>query len=265
MKLHHKYRLITKWSIHFLTGLGIVLAFFTLPPFVSAPIAIVGAVASWFAAKLIYNYPYCFVHSGIDLLVENNSRIGFCWSKIKLRDKMYPELDILYETRRVAKLAYRILRSWNFNSYTDEEENIIVSFVDEGRAKYSVFIYPGERQPLKSDIETSALAELDPNSEVELIHEIKPFLHNSADYSERPEMLKFIDSLQDEACLLLNTCYVKENIPVPYAKRRLRLNNFKFFKRQELAPAMIEYHQKWEDPNESITAIVQRVSKIKLQ
>jgi hypothetical protein len=170
----------------------------------------------------------------------------------------------LYETREAAKTAYQILRSWNFGAFIDSESDIVASFIYEGGSKYSIVLYPGERQRVKDYIRSSTLAELEPNSEVDIVVEMKPYMVNCADYLDRPEMLAFIESLKGDDVLLLNTFYLKDDEPLPYARRGLQLKNIKFLKRENLSSGTLEYHLRWEDPNKTCPDTVERVKKIRV-
>lgn len=264
MKLNWKYRSYIKWLMFLVIVVPVVLAFFTLPLMISVPFAIFCALASWLAPKLIFRYPQIFIHSGIPLVDELNKRIAFIWCKAPFNGQLRSELGILYETREAAKTAYQILRSWNFGAFIDSESNIVVSFVYEGSSKYSIVLYPGERQKVKDYIRSSTLAELEPSSEVDIVAEMKPYMVNCADYTDRPEMLEFIESLKGNDVLLLNTFYLKDNEPIAYAKRGLQLKHINFLKRENLSSGTLEFHLRWKDPNKECPDTVERVREIKI-
>jgi hypothetical protein len=245
-----------------LTLASIILAFFTLPPYISAPFAIMCVLVSWLANRLVYKYHQILIHAGVDLLEEKNLRLGFLWGKSEMKGKLYPELNILYENERAAKLAYEILRTWNFGSIVDLKGNIEISFIEEKGTKYSIFLYPGERKRLRNIAEILTIKGLPSNSEVESI-EMKPFFHNCADYLNTPDMIEFFNTIRKVGILFLNTAYVKNDRPVEYAKRCIKLTKMNFLERRELTPDKIEYHYKWFDTKTTAPNLVKRVSEIK--
>jgi len=258
-----RYKPLVKWGIRVLTALSIILGFFAFPAAVAVPFAVLCAVAGWLANNILFRHPYILVHAGTDLIMEErNARIGFVWSKRDLRGRFYPELSVLYETRRAAKFAYSVFRSWNNNRYIDEAGNIVVSVVHESGRKYTVFLYPGARAHFKEQVQAGFFERLPADSEPYLASEMKPFYFNSADYSDRPEMMEFFEWVRGQEEMLLNSCYVRQNTPVPYARHPLRIQVPDFHERSELTRDMIEYHKAWDDPNKACPETVARVSEL---
>jgi len=52
--------------------LGIVASLFALPPLIAVPIGVLGVFLAWLVQRIIYLYPYRFLHAGWELLDKNN-------------------------------------------------------------------------------------------------------------------------------------------------------------------------------------------------
>ncbi len=259
ISLPARYRVWMKVAAWVVSVSSVVLAFFTLPIEISAPLAIIGFLfplileRTVFAYRILWLPPMSFVFA---------SRIANCWFLYQTNEGLSPGLGLVFEERREAKETYQVLRSWNYGEYFDSEKNINVTIVRESPTRVSIFIYPGRRLRKQLQIEAEIQESLPSDVEARADLVLKTWIQSSADYADRPDVLEQIDLIAQGRQLLLNTFYVANDRLRQYAKTSLRLGKATVIAREELSDDTLEYHHQWTDPREVCPEALERVKRV---
>lgn len=264
MRIPYAFRPAVRASIWTLAVIGVVTAFITLPVWLSVTFASFTLAAGWFADRAVYRLRFGLFHAGMELLTKQNERLGFLWGWGIYRGHKLPQIAILFDTRKKAALAYATLRTWAFRKYVDRHRDIMVSVVWEGGPRYTAFLYPGKRAALKEQLLRQLRSNLGGDTTPEKGFELVPFLSNSADYSDRPEMLTLMQELRTARTVLVNTAYVRDNRPVAYARRSFH-TSIEVLDRATLSPTRLEHHVAWRNPKDLPEELIQRCRSIDLE
>lgn len=257
-----KYRPVINALLWMISGISIIVAFFTVPVPFAVAIALLSAFMPFVANKVFFKYGIIWVYPGLIDFIQD--RLGFVWFKKSINEQEVYALSILYERKDNAKTVYSILRTWNYNKYKDHSANIVISIIDEGENKYSLFIYPGERKLMEEYIRDYHSESSSSRSVFNIERKIFSWVHNCADYSNRPEMLLAMNTIRNNGEILVNTAYLKDEEVESYAKKCIHVKDVKFLKREELGKKDLEYNQFWEDPLSKSPDLVERLSKVKI-
>ena len=245
IQLPIKFRNFMKWAIRLFALTGIVVGFVSFPPYISGILGIVLAAIVFllerfhFIAQIIHVMP----------LPSNyllSKRLGSTWGVTEYKGKDMIFFGQLFETKKAAREAYQLFKSWNFDKYIDTEGNIVVRIVREDLDRYTILLLPGNRGVDKYWEERS---EDDFGKRVSTsVSTIKYWFITHADYWGRPQMLSIIESLREPGSILLNAFYMKNGEVESAAKRHLVISNIVFRNRQDLRENDIEFHLDWDDP-----------------
>jgi hypothetical protein len=262
ISLDSKYRKITKITLWTLSIGSIIIAFFSIPILFAVIFAVICVSIPLLIERIVFRYNIVWVFPELTTILFN--RLGFTWFYDENNGNKTAGFAIIFERKYEAKHAYAILKSWNYNQYIDKVGNISVTFIDEGDNKFSVFLYPGVRKVREEQLLASIKKDYPRNSEFKIDKKVFIWIQNCGDYSDRPEMLKLFQSIQESDKILLNTAYVVNNEIKSYAKRNFILEKIRFIERKGLSDRDLEKNQDWEDPIKKYPDNADRVSKIKL-
>lgn len=258
--INAKYRTAIRILFWIISLGSIIIAFFSLPTVIAVIIAIFCIIIPLLLEKIIFRYNIIWVYPKLSNVLFN--RLGFSWY-YQNPDKSNVGLAVIFERKYDAKEAYSIFKSWNYDKFIDAENNINITFVDEGKNKYSVFIYPGERKVREKQLLESLKKNYPENSKFVINKKVFIWIQNCADYSKNPKMIELIENIKKSREIILNTTYVVNNEIKSYTKKGINIKMIRFIKRIELTEKDLESFQKWEDPKK-YSKIVERVSKINL-
>lgn len=140
--VHEKREKLVRWTLRALTGLGIAISLFTLPPIVAFAVAVLLALADAILEKTAFYYTSLLVRALPEFQYDGDKWVANVFISY---GKPSPESEkivgLVFNDREYARQFFDLLRSWNGGSSEDSANNIQLTFVtDEDR--YYVYLYP---------------------------------------------------------------------------------------------------------------------------
>lgn len=264
IQIDKKYRLAVKSALIIIPILSIIISFFSLPTILALITSSLFVLVPFVMNQLVFQYKVMHVMPIPDNDDVVRYALGTSWFAEEIDTLSGLGLSIIYKYRETAKDSYSLLKSWNYGKVIDQNANITLSIVIEGNDKYSLFIYPGNRDESLNNTKSLVEAHEGPNAETK-IAVMKFHFQFCHDYSNDELKKKIIGGLPYVKELLLNVAYVKNDEVIMYSKKGFRLQRFFFQERSSLEPGTIEYANTWSDlaskEPEIHKAAAQRINK----
>lgn len=143
--INEKHKSKISVAKYLITAISLLSAYFA---FQSTHIAFLFALGiyllSLFFEKIIFHYTVLYISPLPDFELVPEKWLGafFGYAKDKENPDDIPLVGILFDDEDYAKKIHSLLLSWTCNNLVDEEKNISVSVIIEGKNSYSIFIYP---------------------------------------------------------------------------------------------------------------------------
>jgi len=262
-KLPIKYKKPIRISTWIINIFSIVVAFFSLPPVFSVIIAVCLTTALYIAEKTIFVQKILWIYPFEERL---HDRLGVAWSKyIYDNDKVFAELNSIAESKSDAKKIYQLFKAWCYGKYSGNDDNIRITFVMEGESRYSVFIYPGRRKSKQSELERQIESgRNEKNVEHVFSKSFFQYIYSCNEFGTRPKIKELFDVIRTTNQILINTCYMKNNKLVSYAKKGILIRNIEFIERADVTSDRLEYDCEWLDPNKKARKNSEKLSKVEI-
>lgn len=261
-KLPIKYKKPIRISTWIINIFSIVVAFFSLPPALSVIIAVCLTTILYVVEKIIFVQKILWVYSFEESL---HHRLGVAWSKDIDDGKVLAGLNSIAESKSDAKKMYQLFKAWCYGKYSGNDDNIKITFVMEGESRYSVFIYPGRRKSKQSELERQIESgQNEKNVENVFSKSLFQYIYNCNEFGTRPEIKELFDIIRINNQVLINTCYIKDNKLVSYAKKGISIRNIEFIERANITSGRLEYECEWLDPNKKARKKSEKLSKVEI-
>lgn len=236
---------------------GLIVSVLTLPVFAALLITAFLSLLSWVLNRVLFRRRTLLVMAS-PTEAMNRYSFGTAWScdADTMGDVI---LSLVYLNRSAARDAYHMLSTWSFGRRIDTEGHIRLSIVDEGDARYSIVVMPGEREPAQMQAAALVRQTVGPKSIVD-VSTLRPFIRNCVEYSTRPEVDRVMQSLPFKEYVMLQVAFVNHDRVVPYAKQAFRLYKFVFRRRADLPDCVLEADLLWEDLRSKAPAYIRDVA-----
>lgn len=258
-----KYKKPIRISTWIITAFSIIEAFLSFPPILSGIIAIALTGILYVIERIIFEQTILWVYPFEEKLFD---RLGVAWFKEQSKKgQIIVGLATIANSKNDAKKIYQLFRNWCYGKYSGTDENIKIIFVMEGDSKYSMFIYPGERDFKKNKLEKQVKDELnEKNVEYNIGPTLFQYIYNCNEFATRPEIKEAIDIIKATNKVLINACYIKNGKLESHAKRGILINEIEFINRENVTSKRLEYDCKWSDPKEIPEKVLSKLEKIKM-
>jgi hypothetical protein len=263
MKLPIAYRRPIVVGIWGLYVLSIVVAFFSLPTLVSVPLAVLGVLLPALCTRICYTSRVIWV---MPMWSErtNSNRLGIAWFKESHQGKQRTGLGLLFEDRDCAKEAFGVLRAWNFGKFIDDDGNISLSIIREGNHRYTILLYPGERDLRERQIRTEVESRETGTHEAQVTRLFR-WTSTCITCEDHPEKEEAIENLGTDQLVLINCLYATKDGVQAHSKRPLVLKRFRLCDRALVPDGSLEAMQQWENMPVTQPRTAARVTELRKQ
>lgn len=241
-----------KWATRGLTILGVVFGFMSLPPALAGGLSVLLLLGQLALERLGFYRQFLHV-SPMPSGRLTEQKLGSVW----LADKeKYLVFGQLFSTRTSACECFRLFRYWTFGKYNDTEGCIRLSAIREELDRYTILLDPGDRG-LKEYYDDYVFDEHGDKVEARLMV-MAAWFGTYADYWDRPESKRFVESLAKGDVVLLNAYHLEDDRPIAAAKKYIQLSQVSLVDRADVRPGSIEDLVKWRDPWTGVPAEIRR-------
>ena len=172
--LHEKYKKIIKSCKYVLTGIGLVLAFFT---FQSVIIAFLFGLAifllSQFLEKILFSYNSLYIQPIPTFTIESDKWLGsaFGYAEQLNNPHQIPFVGWTLSDADYARKIHSALKAWSYGNLKDDKKNICMSvIIDEN--DYIFFSYPSPKRETASQFFDEVEKERKQKSLIDIHHKL---------------------------------------------------------------------------------------------
>jgi len=231
---------VAAWGAAFLAFLTSILC---LPPAIGIPSGILGFVLPVLAERAFFLHKVVLIPRQIPVAAYP-ALVGSCLFSEDLSGHPPIGFGIVFETRRAAKETYSVLREWGKVKSTRRTPELCMTFVDEGRDRYSVFVYP--RLPYAGIKRLSDDLVRDEGKRSVLAHvALQPYWQFPVNHTGNPDAQTGMDVVRKEKEILLNVFHINDEHTRPVGKGMIVAQ--RVLRRDDLDQSKMEYHHPWFD------------------
>lgn len=148
--IHEKYEKSIKWILRLLTVIGILSSLITIDRIeISLIFSILLLLLERFLEKAVLEYTSFVLIPLPEFEIDYNQWItnGFLIPKV-VDENNISHIGPTFKDKDYAEMFFDYLTKWNWDSFIDEDESIVLSIVIENKTNYSMYIYnnPDQKQ-----------------------------------------------------------------------------------------------------------------------
>ncbi len=248
--LHEKFENKVKWTLRWLTIIGIVTSIVSLSPIYSLLLSIGLVLTERFFEKIIFEYTIFIVQPFPDFKIDYNQWVtnGYLFPNPDYKDKynLLNHFGPTYKDKEYAIKFFTYLSSWNQEGKDDKDNNICLSFVLEDDSSYTTYLYANPNRKwldvMFNDYRESAKYEKYGKIQQSMVMQM--IYWKGLDIVEGSLFPIFTKSQPETGDFFFLPFYLDNERPVPIEEIKILKHSYRLRNRKDLEKSDIEFYYK---------------------